>query len=308
MKAAICPHYGPPDVLLVRDVADPVPGAKDVLIRIHATAVTLSDCYIRSAVPTASLAARMMLRLAMGVTRPRRPILGAVLSGEIEAVGKGIRRYRVGDRVWGFTLMRMGCYAERICLPANFKLLTLAPSNLDHDEAAAIPYGGLLSGYFLRKANIKRGQHVLIYGASGANGTCAVQIAKSYGAHVTAVCSAANMELVRSLGADAVFDYTREPVLELGRYDVVFDAVGRRRSSALKMAAKNALTRGGKYTSVDDTLPRVRRDDLLQLKKLVEAGKLKPVIDRRYSLEQIADAHRFVEQGHKKGNVIVTIG
>ncbi len=307
MKAAVCTRYGPPEVLQLQDVPDPVPGAKDVLIRIRATTVTPSDCYIRSMIPTARLAMRLMARVVIGFTRPRRPILGAVLAGEIEAIGRKVTRFHVGDPVWAFTLLRMGCYAQRTCLPATFKLLTPAPANLSHDEAAAIPYGGLIASHFLGKANIESGQQVLVYGASGANGTCAIQLAKYLGAEVTAVCSTANVELLRSLGADTVLDYTKEQASALGRYDLVFDAVGRRKTSPLKVASRNALTPAGRFISVDDALPRVRRDDLIRLKELAEAGKLKPVIDRRYPLERIAEAHRYVEEGHKKGNVVITI-
>ncbi len=307
MRAAVCTRYGPPEVLQLQDVHDPVPGAKDVLIRIRATTVTPSDCYIRSAIPSAGLAMRLMARVVIGFTRPRRPILGAVLAGEIEAIGRKVTRFHVGDRVWAFTTLRMGCYAQRTCLPATLKLLTPAPSNLSDDEAAAIPGGGLMALYFLGKAKIERGQRVLVYGASGANGTCAMQIAKHLGANVTAVCSTTNVELLRSLGADTVLDYTKDHPFALGRHDVVFDAVGLRKTSAMKEASRNALTRAGKFISVDDALPRVGRDDLIRLRELAEAGKLKPVIDRRYPLERIAEAHRYVEQGHKKGNVVITV-
>jgi NADPH:quinone reductase-like Zn-dependent oxidoreductase len=307
MKAAVCTRYGPPEVLQLQDVHDPVPGARDVLIRIRATTVTPSDCYIRSAIPSAPLAMRLLARVVIGFTKPRRPILGAVLAGEIEAIGSKVTRFYAGDRVWAFTTLRMGCYAQRTCLPATLKLLTPAPSNLSDDEAAAIPGGGLMALSFLGKATIERGQQVLVYGASGANGTSAMQIAKHLGAHVTAVCSTANVELVQSLGADTVLDYTKEQEFALRRYDVVFDAVGRRRTSPLKEAARNALTPAGKFISVDDGLPRFRRDGLTQLRELAEAGPLKPVIDRRYPLERIAEAHRYVEQGHKKGNVVITI-
>lgn len=307
MKAAICTRYGPPDVLQIQDVAEPVVGKGDVRIRIRATTVTASDCFIRSAVPQARLPMRIMVRLVFGITRPRRAIQGAVLAGEIEATGKHVSRFRAGDRVWAFTLMRVGCYAQLTSLPSTFRLLTLAPSNLTYDEAAAIPYGGLLASYFVNQANIQPGQQVLVYGASGAIGTCAVQLAKHLGANVTAVCSTANADLVRSLGADAVLDYTKDPLPAGRRYDLVFDAVGRKKTSPLKVACANALTPEGKSISVDDRLPRVRREDLTRLKELVETGTLKPVIDRRYPLEQIADAHRYVEQGHKKGNVVITI-
>jgi len=308
MKAVLCTRYGPPEVLQFQDVPDPVPGAKDVLIRIRATTVTPSDCYIRSAIPNARLVKRLMARVVIGFTRPRRPILGAVLAGEIEAIGKKVTRFHLGDRVWAFTILRFGCYAQRTCVPATLKLLTPAPSNLSHDEAAAIPSGGLMALYFLGKANVTSGQRVLVYGASGANGTCAIQLAKHAGAQVTAVCSTANVELVRSLGADAVLDYAKDEASALTHYDVVFDAVGRRKTSPLKVAATNALTPADRFISVDDGLPRFRRDDLIRLRELAEAGTLTPVIDRRYPLERIAEAHRYVEQGHKKGNVVITIG
>ncbi len=307
MRAAVCTNYGPPEVLQIRDIADPVVGQRDVLIRIRATTVTASDCFIRSGVPGARLAARIMVRLAFGIKRPRRPIQGSVLAGEIEATGKHVTQFRVGDRVWAFTLMRVGCYAHRTCLPATFRLLTAAPANLTDEEAAAIPYGGLIASYFLTRAHIQPGQQVLVYGASGAMGTAAVQLAKHFGATVTAACSAANADLVRSLGADAVLDYMNEPLPPGSRYDIVFDAVGRKKTSPLKVASANALTPDGKLISVDDRLPRVRREDLIHLRELVEAGTLKPVIDRRYPLEQIAEAHRYVEQGHKKGNVVITV-
>jgi len=307
MKAAICTRYGPPEVLQIRDVADPVVGKNDVRIRIRATAVTASDCFIRSGVPQAKLVTRIMLRLIFGITKPRRAIQGAILAGEIEGTGTRVSRFRVGDRVWGFSLMRVGCYAQRTCLPATFRLLTLAPANVTHEEAAAIPYGGLLASYFLGRANIRAGQQVLVYGASGAIGTCAVQLAKHVGARVTAACSAANADLVRSLGADAVLDYANDALPADQRYDLVFDAVGRRKTSPLKMACANALTPQGQSISVDDRMPRMRREDLMHLKELVEARALKPAIDRRYPLEQIADAHRYVERGHKRGNVIITV-
>ena len=307
MKAAVCTRYGPPEVLQVRDVDEPIAGRNDVLIRIRAATVTASDVFIRSAIPSGRLVMRAMLRLVVGFTRPRRAILGAVLAGEVESTGKNVTRFRAGDRVWAFTLLRFGCYAERISLPARTKLLAAAPSNLTDDEAAAIPYGALLALYFLRTAKIQRGEQVLVYGASGAIGTAAVQLAKHFGGTVTAVCSTANVELVRSLGADAVLDYTKETIPPGSGYDVVFDAVGRGKTSPMKKALTHALTREGRCISVDDRTPRVERKDLDWLKDLVEAGTLRPVIDRRYPLEQIADAHRYVEQGHKKGNVIITV-
>ena len=308
MRAAICTRYGPPEVLQVREVADPVVGKRDVLIRIRATAVSASDCYIRSAVPQARLLMRIMLRLFIGVTKPRRPIQGAVLAGEVERIGKDVTRFAAGDRVWAFTMLRVGCYAQRTALPATFRLLTPSPSNLSDDEAVAIPYGGLLASSCVRRAKIQPGERVLVYGASGAIGTCGVQLAKHAGAHVTGVCGTANVDLVRALGADAVLDYTRDELPANARFDVVFDAAGRRKTSPLKIASASALTPGGRSIGVDDNTPRVRGEDLLELKALVEAGALRPVIDRRYPLEEIAEAHRYVEQGHKKGNVVITVG
>jgi NADPH:quinone reductase-like Zn-dependent oxidoreductase len=308
MKAVVCTRYGPPDVLQLREVPDPVPRSNDLLIRIHAAAVTPSDCYIRSAIPTARLWMRAMHRIAMGFTKPRQPILGALLAGEIEAIGKGVTRFRVGDRVWAFTLMRMGCYAQRIRVPQSIRHLTHAPINLSHDEAVAIPYGGLFALHNFRKAKAARGERVLVYGASGANGTCGVQMAKHLGMHVTAVCSTANVGLVQSLGADEVLDYTRVDSSGDRRFDVMYDAVGRRRTSALKEACRAALKPGGRYVSVDDMTPLFPREDFGRLKELAELGALKGVVDRRYPLEHAVDAHRYVEQGHKKGNVILTIG
>jgi len=250
---------------------------------------------------------RIVLRVAVGLTRPRREIQGAVLAGEIDSIGRRVTRFHVGDRVWAFTVRRVGCYAQRTCLPAKFRLLTLAPANVTFDEAAAIPYGGLLAAHFLRRANIQRGQQALVYGASGAIGTCALQMVKHRGANVTAVCSGANVELVKSLGADSVLDYTKDTLPEGVRYDLVFDAVGRTKISVLKEQSASALTANGQSISVDDGMARIHGEDLVCLKELVEAGALKAVIDRRYPLEQIADAHRYVEQRHKKGNVVITV-
>lgn len=304
MRAAICTRYGPPEVLQVREVARPVPGASDVLIKIHAAGVTVSDCYMRSGVPTAKLWFRMMMWLFVGFKGPRRPILGAVLAGEVVETGRRATRFRTGDRVYAFTMLRLGCYAEYTRLPET-AIVAPAPKNLKDDEAAAIPYGGLIAWQFLKKADIRRGQHVLIYGASGAIGTAAVQLAKHAGAIVTAVCSGANIELVRSIGADEVLDYTTVESVGDRRFDVVFDAVGRRKTSRLRTACEQALAPGGRNISVDGGRPWPKRDDLFFLTELAESGALKPVIDRRYPLDEVADAHRYVEQGHKKGNVIL---
>jgi NADPH:quinone reductase-like Zn-dependent oxidoreductase len=303
MKAVLCTRYGPPEVLQLHEVAQPVPQAREVLIRICATAVTASDVIVRSGQVSRRL--WLPMRLALGFTGPRNPILGMVLSGKIESTGKNVRRFETGAAVYAFTLMRFGAYAEYICLPED-SVLAPKPANLTHTEAAAIPYGGLLALYYLRKGSVHSGQSVLIYGASGANGTAAVQLAKHFGARVTGVCSTKNLELVKSLGADAVIDYTREDFTNRGeRYDFIFDAVGRKKSAQVPF--RQALAPNGKFISVDDGRPTPQRADLVFLTSLVEAGQLKPVIDRVYPLEQIVEAHRYVEQGHKRGNVVITL-
>jgi NADPH:quinone reductase-like Zn-dependent oxidoreductase len=305
MKAVVCTHYGPPEVLQLQEVAKPTPKKHEVLINICATAVTASDCIIRGfKVPRRFW---LPMGLAIGFTKPRKPILGMVLAGEVEAVGKEVKGLHQGDQVYAFNITRFGTYAEYTCLPEN-SLLALKPSNVTYEEAAAIPYGGLLALHFLRKGQIQSGQHVLIYGASGAVGTAAVQLARYFGAAVTGVCSTTNVALVQSLGAEKVLDYTKEDGTVGGeRYDCIFDAVGKAKSSPLKEQCKQALTPNGTYLSVDGGRPEVRTEGLLFLKELVEAGKLRAVIDRRYPLEQIAEAHRYVETGHKKGNVVITV-
>jgi NADPH:quinone reductase-like Zn-dependent oxidoreductase len=306
LRAIVCTRYGPPEVLELQEVEKPVPTEHEVLVKIHATTVTSSDCFVRSALRSAPLTIQILMRLVVGVRRPRRPILGMVAAGEIERAGSGVARFRAGDRVYAFTKLRFGCYAEHTCVP-EASTLASAPSNLTHEEAAAIPYGGLLALHYLRKGKIRSGHRVLIYGASSAVGTSAVQLAKHFGATVTAVCGTTNLELAASLGADAVIDYTTQHALGTGQlYDVVLDAVGKRKTSRLKRACRAALTEGGKYISVDDGAPMSAAKDLALLTELAEAGRIKAVIDRRYPLEQIAEAHRYVEQGHKKGNVVIT--
>jgi NADPH:quinone reductase-like Zn-dependent oxidoreductase len=304
MKAIVCTKYGPPDVLQLKDVAKPAPKDNEVLIRIYATAVTSSDCLIRgSKVP---LRLWLPMRLVIGFTKPRNPILGMVLAGEVESVGTEVTRFHKGNQVYAFNI-RCGTYAEYTCLPEN-SVMVFKPSTVTYEEAAAIPYGGLLALHFLRKSHIQSEQKVLIYGASGAVGTSAIQLAKHFGAEVTGVCSTTNFELVKSLGADIVIDYTKEDFTNRGEgYDCIFDAVGKRKSSKLKVQCKTALTPNGKYLSVDDGSPKLQSEDLLFLKELVKAGKIKPVIDRSYPLEHIVEAHRYVETGHKKGNVVITV-
>ena len=305
MKAIVCTRYGPPEVLQLQDVVRPSPKDKEVLVHIYATAVTASDCIIRGF----KVSNRLWLlgRLLMGLTKPRKSVLGLVLAGEIETVGKDVKRFHRGERVYAFTGFRFGAYAEYLCLRED-SVIAFMPSTLSYEEAAAVPYGGLLALHFVRKGQIQSGQKVLIYGASGANGTAAVQLARHFGAEVTGVCSTSNMDLVKSLGADSVIDYTQEDATTGGElYDFIFDAVGKRKSSTFKLECQKALTSSGKSLSVDDGSPKIRFEDLLFLTGLVEAGKLKPVIDRCYPLEQMVEAHRYVETGHKKGNVVIMV-
>ncbi len=304
MKAIVCTKYGSPEVLQLKEVEKPTPRKNEVCIKIFATAVTSSDCLIRgSKVP---LRLWLPMRLVIGFTKPRNPILGMVLAGEVESVGTEVTRFQKGNQVYAFNI-RCGTYAEYTCLPEN-SVMSFKPSTVTYEEAATVPYGGLLALHFLRKSQIQSGQKVLIYGASGAVGTSAVQLAKRFGAEVTGVCSTTNVELVKSLGAEKVIDYTKEDFTKRGElYDIIFDAVGKRKSSKLKLQCKKALTPNGKYISVDDGSPKLHSEDLILLKELVEAGKIKPVIDRCYPLEQMVEAHRYVETGHKKGNVVITV-
>ena len=305
MKAIVCTAWGPPEVLRVADVERPSPRRGEVCIRIVATSVTASDCIARRL--AAPFRYRLLARLLLGVRAPRRPIFGMVLAGEIESVGRKVSSFQPGDQVFGLSQWRAGCYAEYVCWRAG-ALLAARPVNLSYDEAASLPYGGLLALYLLRRASIQNGERVLVYGASGAIGTATVQLAKHFGGKVTGVCSTRNLTLAESLGAAQVVDYTREDFTTRGeRYDVILDAVGKRKSATAMLRAGDALAPGGRILSIDDKFPRFRAEDLLLLKRLAESGALKPVIDRTYSLDEIVEAHRYVEEGHKRGNVIVTV-
>jgi len=310
MKAIECLKYGASENLVLTEVVKPSPKANEVLIKIRATSVTTSDVLIRRL--NEPFVPRFILQLIFGFGKPRNPILGMVSSGVVESAGSKVTQFKAGDEVFAYgsvspTKRHFGSYAEYICLPENWNI-ALKPSNISFEEAAAIPYGGLLASHLLKKTNINSGDKVLIYGASGSIGTMAVQLAKQMGAHVTSVCSGRNLELIKSLGSDEVIDYTAENAeSQLGTYKYILDAVGKSKSSKLKQKSKNARTPNGKYISIDHGTPLTPKDAFLNLKMLAEQEKITPIIDSIYPLEKMVEAHQYVEKGHKRGNVVITV-
>jgi NADPH:quinone reductase-like Zn-dependent oxidoreductase len=307
MKAIVYEKYGPPEVLQIKDVEKPTPKDNEVLIKNYATTVHIGDTRVRSfRVPTKHW---LPMRLFLGIRKPKRKILGMEVSGVIESVGKDVKEFKKGDEVFALTGFNFGGYAEYSSVLAESGdekkgMVALKPSNITFEEAAAVPAGALTALLHMQKVNIQKGKKILIYGASGSVGTYAVQIAKYYGGEVTGVCSTSNLELVKSIGADKVIDYTKEDFTKSGEvFDVVFDAVFKISHSRVK----GILKENGIYDSSHSKIPEPKPKDLVFLKDLIEKNKLKPVIDKTYPIEQIVEAHRYVDKGHKKGHVIITI-
>jgi NADPH:quinone reductase-like Zn-dependent oxidoreductase len=324
MRAVVYDRYGPPDVLRIEDVARPEPKEDEVLVKVHATTVNRSDVHIREANRTSGMATSLLSRLVSGVRRPRQPVLGSEFAGEVETVGPSVKEFSVGDKVFGSSGLRFGAHAEFMCIRESRRIAHM-PAGMSFAEAAPICDGALNALMCLKVADLKKGRRILIYGASGAIGTAGVQLARHFGADITAVCSTKNLELVKSLGADRVIDYTQEDFTKNGQtYNVIFDAVGKHSFSR----SKGSLEPDGLYLPTDgfenlflalwtprfagkkvvfQIPPRQTKQDVLFLKKLVEAGEYRPVIDRCYPLEQVIEATRYVETQQKTGNVVLTV-
>jgi len=324
MKAVVYDKYGPPEVLRIEEVAQPVPNEDEVLVKVHATTVNRSDVHTREANRGSGLAISLLSRLVSGVRRPRRRILGSEYAGEVEAVGAAVKEFAVGDHVFGNSGLRFGAHAEFMCVRESARISRL-PAGMTFEEAAPITDGALNALMCLKLADLRKGRRILVYGASGAIGTAGVQLARHFGADVTAVCSTKNVELVRSLGADSVIDYTREDFTKNGQtYDIIFDAVGK----VSFRHCLDSLEPGGLYLPTDgfenlflalwtprfrgkkvvfQIPPRQPKQDVQFLKGLIEAGEYRPVIDRRYRLEDVIEATKYVETQQKTGNVVLTI-
>lgn len=305
MQAVICPKYGPPEILQIAEVPKPKPKKNEVCVKVYTTTVSASDTFIRGY--PLPLRLTIAMRIGIGFTKPRKRVIGLVFSGEVDSVGDEVTQFEPGQLVYGFTGFRLGAYAEYTCIGED-ECIAPKPSNASHAEAVGIAYGGLLAWQYLDHAKVRNAKTVMVYGASSSTGTFAVQLAKHFGAEVTGVCSTRNLELVQSLGVDHVLDYTQQDTLATNlRYDVVLDAVGKWKSSALKEQAKSALTPTGRYVSIDDGALKLHQYRLKELTTFMEEGNFHIVIDKTYPLTQIAEAHRYVEQGHKRGNVVVTV-